>query len=356
MRLRITSIDEYQFLTCYQFSLWGSKRSRFKDWAKGDFLVFMVDKAFSGLAVVDGEPFKSTEKVWDNGVFPYRIPINFVFIINKENRPRLLGEVREAIIKAWGPKFGLGILNQMILEGEPAEVILKTLNSSPNNIEYFSNNLDQLLIEAKNERELKKSKKRKVRRKISNEKEALDEIPSPSEETLHLKTQKILIKIGKITGCMSWVATNDRGKVIQDDSIKDCYLNSLPKMGLDEEASNRISLIDVIWFKGNNPIYAFEIETTTSIYSGILRMSDLVSIVPAINIQLFIIAPKDRENKVQNEILRPTFQKIGLNDYCKFLSIDDLFELYEKIKNFSGYIQPNIIEKNATSFEEKKYY
>ena len=77
LRLRITKVDEYQFLSCLKHSLWGSKSARFKNWQEGDYLVFIVDKALSGYAEVAGEPFVSHDKVWDDGIFPYRIPIKF---------------------------------------------------------------------------------------------------------------------------------------------------------------------------------------------------------------------------------------------------------------------------------------
>jgi len=47
-RLRLTKIDEYQFLTCLKHSLWGSKNFKFKDWKKGDYLAFKVDKDLAG--------------------------------------------------------------------------------------------------------------------------------------------------------------------------------------------------------------------------------------------------------------------------------------------------------------------
>ena len=55
MCLRLTKVDELQFLTCVKHQVWGSKTPRFKDWKAGDYLVFTVDKAIAGLAEVSGE-------------------------------------------------------------------------------------------------------------------------------------------------------------------------------------------------------------------------------------------------------------------------------------------------------------
>ncbi|OGG51979.1 MAG: hypothetical protein A3F84_15285 [Candidatus Handelsmanbacteria bacterium RIFCSPLOWO2_12_FULL_64_10] len=75
MRLRITKVDEYQFLTCVKNAVWGSKAARFNDWKVGDFLAITAEKAIAGLAEVAGEPYFSKKPVWDNGIFPHRIPL-----------------------------------------------------------------------------------------------------------------------------------------------------------------------------------------------------------------------------------------------------------------------------------------
>ena len=122
-------------------------------------------------------------------------------------------------------------------------------------------------------------------------------------------------------------------------------------MGLSDEATKRISLIDVIWINKNAPVAAFEIETSTSVYSGLLRMSDLLAEVPALNIQIYIVAPKERQNKILSELGRPTFRKIGLSDYCRYVPSEDLSDLIAKVKGFGGHIQPSILDKIAISLE-----
>ena len=54
---------------------------------------------------------------------------------------------------------------------------------------------------------------------------------------------------------------------------------------------------------------AFEFETSTSVYSGLLRMSDLIAVVPALNIQLYIVAQEERRNKVLSELSRRHLEK-----------------------------------------------
>src|SRR6266480_8049385 len=49
-------------------------------------------------------------------------------------------------------------------------------------------------------------------------------------------------------------------------------LDKLPGQ-FDEPTTRTIALIDVLWLKGNSIQAAFEIESTTSIFSGLLRMA-----------------------------------------------------------------------------------
>jgi hypothetical protein len=67
---------------------------------------------------------------------------------------------------------------------------------------------------------------------------------------------------------------------------------------------------DVLWVKTDfvaNIVRAFEVEHTTSVISGILRMADLVTILPNISIKLYIVADEQRREKVYSEIRRPAF-------------------------------------------------
>src|SRR5262245_16195617 len=137
--MRITKIDEYQFLTCLKHGLWGSKSARFKTWAVGDQLAVIVDKNLAGLGEVISSPFESREKVWDNGLFPHRIRIKFTHVSRPRDRSPMLGEVRDVLTKEWGPRYGWAILNQQVLESPGADLIARVITSTPNALaEYMA--------------------------------------------------------------------------------------------------------------------------------------------------------------------------------------------------------------------------
>jgi hypothetical protein len=98
---------------------------------------------------------------------------------------------------------------------------------------------------------------------------------------------------------------------------------------------------------------AFEIESTTSIYSGLLRMADLITMQPNINIPLYLVAPDDRRNKVFTEVNRPVFSRLSpaMSEICKYVSFSSLKEKISQITHFMKHIKPGFLDEFAESCE-----
>jgi hypothetical protein len=160
-----------------------------------------------------------------------------------------------------------------------------------------------------------------------------------------IKIQALLAKIGEKMGFKIWIATGDRSRVLREWAPQeDVLLEKLP-ISFDEVTIKTIERIDVLWIKRRSIVRAFEVEHTTSIYSGILRMADLVALQPKLDIQLHIVAPDDRRHEVSQEIQRPVFsllEKGPLADYCTYISYDRLRELAQE-KNLT-FLSDKVIE------------
>lgn len=145
-----------------------------------------------------------------------------------------------------------------------------------------------------------------------------------------IKVQALLAYIGDKMGMRIWIPRNDRVAVLsewQGDHAE--LLDSLP-VNYDSTTMKTVEQIDVIWMRGRSIERAFEVEHTTSIYSGLLRMADLLALQPNINIKLHIVAPTSRRQKVFSEITRPVFslfEKGKLSEKCTYLSYDSVQEL-----------------------------
>jgi hypothetical protein len=104
-------------------------------------------------------------------------------------------------------------------------------------------------------------------------------------------------------------------------------------LNYDETTLRTIEQIDVLWLKGRAIVRASEVEHTTAIYSGLLRMADLLALQPNMDIRLHIVAPETRKEKVFTEIRRPVFsllEKGPLSECCTFLSYDSLSDLSQQ--------------------------
>lgn len=124
-------------------------------------------------------------------------------------------------------------------------------------------------------------------------------------------------------------------------------LDTLP-LNYDDATLSTIEQIDVLWLKGRSIARAFEVEHTTAVYSGILRMADLMALQPNMDIKLHIVAPADRKDKVNSEIRRPVFSLLDrgpLYKYCTFISYDRLREL-AKVKHLT-YMSDDVLEEYA---------
>jgi hypothetical protein len=195
------------------------------------------------------------------------------------------------------------------------------------------------------EDDLKKMKSTKIR--VSDKKEVIVSVPdeedelvgqmpaSESEQRESTKVQAKLAEIGEILGYKIWLPNSDRARVTaiwhpQDDAL----LNELPLV-FDYITLSTIKNIDVLWIKRRSIIRAFEVEDTTSIISGILRMADLIALQPMLDIKIHIVAPNERKDSVLRHITRPAFTDIGgkqLSDVCSYIDYESVYAL-EKEKN-----------------------
>lgn len=144
------------------------------------------------------------------------------------------------------------------------------------------------------------------------------------------KIQALIAKIGATMGMRVWIPVNDQGAVSKEwNGLEHALVRELP-LNYDETTIDTIKHIDVLWLRGRSIVRAFEVEHTTAIYSGILRMADLLSLQPNMDIRLHIVAPEERKNKVCTEIRRPVFallERGALSKVCTFLSYDSMREI-----------------------------
>lgn len=148
----------------------------------------------------------------------------------------------------------------------------------------------------------------KIERQLAKRhKEVMDE---QLEDNLHTEMQYHLLKVGRALGYDVSCASNDKSKKFQDDAFSFLCMGTIPDLGIDKETQTTIGLIDVLWFEKhtNKVAAAFEVEKSTSIYSGILRLTDLHYSLGHHVTSLYLIVPDNREKEVRLQLSRPSIR------------------------------------------------
>ena len=172
----------------------------------------------------------------------------------------------------------------------------------------------------------------------------VDADASATEDVGHTRAQWQLVQMGRALGMDVWVPRSDWGKSYNSNRLGDLSVRTLPSMGLTPAAQVVVQNIDVLWLHRGVVTAAFEVEHSTAVYSGILRMSDLVVEQPYTPIKLFIVASERRRDKVAREIARPTFAESDLGRICRFMSYEQLDERLQFAQQHGRYLKMDWID------------
>jgi len=156
-----------------------------------------------------------------------------------------------------------------------------------------------------------------------------DEAATRPPESEHTHIQALLARMGSAMGYDVYIPMSDRRRTWGGAAVADVprMLGEL-RIPLVGQAIRIIREIDVLWIDRDAVQAAFEVEKTTSIYSGLLRMTDLLAMQPNLEIQCFIVAPDERRQKVYEQINRATFARMRrpLSTICRYLPFSALLE------------------------------
>lgn len=155
-----------------------------------------------------------------------------------------------------------------------------------------------------------------------------EELVAPPERELsdHLRMQWLLLKMGRQAGETVWAPKNDQQRITAEYEFGD-FAETFAA-GLDTQVKY-VENIDVVWKEEFRIDAAFEIENSTSIYSGLLRFADLTMVAPNTVYPMFIVAPGERRNRVREQLTRPSFRHLGIHEKVRYLSYEKVNEIDE---------------------------
>jgi hypothetical protein len=146
----------------------------------------------------------------------------------------------------------------------------------------------------------------------------------------HSDVQTLLGGIGTLKGYDVWIPATDCGRLQWSLTREFKPMPCIPA-GYDE-VLHIISEIDVLWVKqGGNAIEGlFEVEHSTSIYSGLLRFNDLLLTNPKLS-HFSIVSDENRRSVFARQLHRPTFQRSGLSELTSFLDYRNVYDWHSRL-------------------------
>jgi type II restriction enzyme len=167
-------------------------------------------------------------------------------------------------------------------------------------------------------------------------------LESQAGERSHTEVQGWLRDLGGALGFAVWIASNDRNRSLGDGRLGDGCVEVLPGWISQAASAETVGLIDVLWLdeQAEKVVAAFEVEHSTSIYSGIVRMLDLALGLPdSAGAKLFLVAPDSREDQVRSQLSRPAFSRVA-DLQVQFVPYSELEKNRDAMARFGRGLRP----------------
>jgi hypothetical protein len=359
--------------TWREFQTAGAKATglREKNWARskglkpGDiFLCYLVGvKRWVGLLEITSERYRDESPIYEEEVFPVRFSVKPLAVLTPEHgvpMESLAGKLTffptGAIARQWSGRVRGSPSKYAPEDGEAIAAAIRGAAAAP-----VSRPVDIKQLE-------RPANLYKLKGKAGDEEiETIVSIPAKdedeetaqgpeveAEEPTHAEIQWRLLDLGYQLGLNVWAPRADRGRAWNSKVIGDVpkMLASLPNQ-FNEATTKTIENIDVLWLSGQSIVAAFEVEHTTAVYSGLLRMSDLLTMQPNLDINLYLVGPDNRYEKFVREVARPTFasRPKPLHSVCGFLPYSKLCERLKEAKNVIRFLKPEFIDEIADFYD-----
>ena len=158
----------------------------------------------------------------------------------------------------------------------------------------------------------------------------------------HYDLQAKLVLVGSYLDYRTFVPAPDKNKQTVFGVLGDlCTEKVIPEGSIPGLSLNTIKFVDVIWFDEEGyPTHAFEVEHTTDITKGLLRLYQ----VHKLRIKMFIISEEENKGKFQREVAKSPFAKI--KSEFVFKNYDELDDFFQSVKKFSR-MQEKFLAQNG---------
>jgi len=305
-------------------------------------------KRWVGVLKVVSEPWNSEEpRIWESDSFPARVNVEIEFELTPETGVPAIDLIPEMPMfdkldgsRGWGAFFMGSPADWKAVDGDIVVSAIQSAISNP-----VSRPIPRAALR-KRPRTAETPELGTVALPEPEDEEAgAEEAEKPlAPEREHTEIQALLARIGRAMGHDVFIARNDRSQTWQGKPLSEMpgVVDTLPTH-FNDATDRVVELIDVLWLDDNAVAAAFEVERSTVIYSGLLRMSDLLVMQPNLDIPIFLVAPEDRRERVLREVNRPSFKamktKKPLHETCRFISFEALREGSERYRDVMPHLK-----------------
>lgn len=384
---RVVSVSPTYWLDLFTVETWrefidqgrtvtGFRESRWKTVQKikpGDFLLCYLTQSVSrwvGVLEVTGEPYWDEEtRIWSSDVFPARLPVKPIVTVTPEQGVSVLSMRDELTVfenlanpNLWSGAFRGSPSKWKTSDGTKVLTRLQAAAANPTDRPFKARPNRYL----KQRDEVRAAKEEPTATHTHIDEASAAEEHDPAEaavagkpERAHTEMQYLLMRLGDELNLTVYVARNDRKGEWNGQRLEDLpgQMERLPDhIGLDPKTNREtVRFIDVLWLDkaGRSVQAAFEVESTTSIYSGLLRMSDLLATYPNLSIPLFVVAPEVRRDAVMREVQRPTFERMAtpLGQVVRYIPFEGLREAMDANSAVLPYLNIEWLQSISESCE-----
>jgi hypothetical protein len=153
-------------------------------------------------------------------------------------------------------------------------------------------------------------------------------VQEPKDFTInsHEAAEAVLLMLGNVLGYDTY--TPDASKTYNSQKLADiATLEELPDF-TNPKIMESVQNIDVVWLKEEWPEYFFEVEHTTGVTSGLLRIYQ----VEKINAKFFIVGPQEVLRRYKREVEKAPFNRS--KDKYRFRSYEELRDMYRAASHY----------------------
>ena len=152
-------------------------------------------------------------------------------------------------------------------------------------------------------------------------------ISREEDQLTHEEVEGLLLRLGNMLAFDTYTVDKSSKTKDGEELGNLCTLKKIPEFTYPETLET-VKQIDVIWFKDKYPKYCFEVEHTTDITKGLLRLFQ----IRQLGTSFFIVAPSSKRSKFDSEVRKDPFNRI--KERYNFRTYTELLELYYCAQKF----------------------